>query len=321
MYNHKTISQAIFQQIKKAENILIICHQNPDGDALGSNLALLTYLLEQKKKVNSFCLDPLLDYFNFLPHNHLLTNDHRVFSKAYDTVIIVDSGNLEYAGVEKLITALTSDFTLINIDHHASNPGFGDINLVIRDASSTAEIIYRLFKDWNVDINNKIATALACGIITDTGGFINPATSYQALLATADLKNRGANIHKIIQITLKKININNLKLWGRALERLTKIDKYNLVYTYLIQDDFIECEVEESAVEGIANFLHILKEGEVIMVLREREKNLIKVSLRTSGNTDLSKFAQLFGGGGHKKSAGFSLSGRLVCDNNKLRVV
>ena len=321
MQNHKTISQAIYQQIAKAQNILLICHQGPDGDALGSNLALLNYLLKEKKQVTSFCLDPAPNFLNFLPNVELLTDDHRIFQQAYDTVIMVDCSNLEYAGVDGLMTAIPSKFTLINIDHHASNPDYGDFNLVLSEASSTAEIVYRLLKDWQADINSEIATSLATGIITDTHGFVNPATNYQTLAATADLKNKGANIHRIVQITLQQLNVNVLQLLGRALARLNKIEKYNLVYTYLTREDFLECEVDDSVMKGVANFLHILKEGEVLMVLREKEDNTIKASLRTTGQTDLAKLAEVFGGGGHQKAAGFSLSGKLVCDNNKLKIV
>lgn len=321
MQNNKTISKAIYEQLNKAQNILIVSHQGPDGDTLGSNLALTDYLLKQNKQVTSFCLDEASPAFNFLPYINRLTTDHTVFTKQYDTVIILDSSNLDYAGVENLITAISSKFTLINIDHHVSNTQYGDLNLVLDHASSTGEIIYRMFKDWQVEIDSNIATCLACGIITDTGGFLNPATSYQSLTIAADLKNKGANIYKIIQTTLKRTNVDNLKLWGRALERLTKIKKYNLVYTYITSEDFQECNVEESAVEGMTNFLHILEEGEIIMVLRQRKEGLIKASLRTTGTTDLSKLAKLFGGGGHQKAAGFSLNGQLVVQDNKLRVV
>ena len=322
MNNHKDISQSIKRHLEKAQSILIISHKKPDGDTLGANFALTDYLQGQGKSITSFCLDPLPNSFNFLPNSHLLTNDHLVFTKKYDLVIVLDSGSLPYAGVDKLLTALPNNFTLINIDHHASNPSYGDINLVISTAASTTEIIYRLFKDWSVNWTPDLATALVCGMITDTDGFMNPATNYSTLAATADLINHGANINQIAQITLSNQSIHNLKLWGRALSRLTKNLKYDLVYTYLTQKDFTECQTDDSAGEGIANFLHILKEAKIILVLSEIDNNLIKGSLRTTDdNTDLAKLAQALGGGGHKKASGFSLPGKLSYDNNKLRVV
>ncbi|MCD4760706.1 DHH family phosphoesterase [bacterium] len=320
MQNHKDVSEKIYQQIEKSKNILLVSHQKPDGDTLGSNLALLDYLLNKNKQVTSFCLDSVPQNYQFLPHSHLISNDHKIFTKKYDTVIVLDSGSLDYAGVDNLITAIPKKFVLINIDHHASNPGYGDVNLVFESASSTAEIIYRLLKDWDVDWTIDMATALACGLVTDTGGFKNPATSYQCLSATASLVQKGAKTHNIIQATLNRTEINSLKLWGRALERLKKIEKYNIIYTWITQQDFIECQVDETATEGIANFLHVLKDGKIIMVLRETTDQQIKGSLQTTTDIDLTKLATAFGGGGHKKAAGFSLPGKLVYDNNKLRI-
>ena len=322
MNDYKDTSQSIKDLLQKAEDILIISHQKPDGDTLGANLAMTTYLLSQDKKVTSFCLDPLPATFNFLPQSHLLTDDHLVFAKQYDLVIILDSGSLSYAGVDKLLTALSNDFIMINIDHHASNSDYGDLNLVIPTAASTTEIIYRLFKDWNIKWTTSLATALVCGLITDTGGFMNPATNYSTLTAAADLINHGANISQVSQITLFNQNINSLRLWGMALSRLTRNPKYDLVYTYLTQKDFDNCQADESATEGIANFLHILREAKIVLLLRETGDGLIKGSLRTtSDHIDLAKLAQILGGGGHKKASGFSLPGRLTYDNNKLRVI
>ncbi|MCB9802914.1 bifunctional oligoribonuclease/PAP phosphatase NrnA [Candidatus Nomurabacteria bacterium] len=321
MHEYQAISQKIKAEIARAQTILVISHQKPDGDTLGSNLAFSQILKQQGKTVTSFCLDQVPELFQFLPHHEQVTNNHLVFSKHYDLVIVVDSGSLNYAGVELLITAL-KDYKLINIDHHASNPLYGDVNLVIPTASSCAEVIYRLLKDWQIKINSEVATLLACGMITDTGGFINPATSYQVLQAAADLIAQGANLSQISKITLGNKNVNNLKLWGRAFSRLQYVKKYNLVYTFITQKDFLECETDENSAEGISNFLHVLQDAKIILVLKESIDGQIKGSLRTTeDDIDLSKLAGIFGGGGHKKASGFALPGRLSYDKNKLRII
>jgi phosphoesterase RecJ-like protein len=320
MENHKNISEKIKQELDKAKNILLISHQKPDGDTLGSNLALLAYLKEKNKNVVSFCLHPIPDNFKFLPNEHLITDKHKIFGQSYDLVITLDCANLEYAGVDKLITALPLTYKLINIDHHITNPNFGDINLVIPEASSTAEVLYRLFKDWQITWNSDIATSISCGMITDTNGFKNAATSYKCLDAASEMIKQGARPHNIIKATLTNTNINNLRIWGRALERLKKSEKYDIVYTWINQNDFKECQVDESSTEGIINFLHVLKNAKIIMTLTEMKNNTIKTSLRTTTDIDLTKLAGIFGGGGHKKAAGFSLPGRLVCDKNKVRI-
>lgn len=321
MLNYHVLSQAILQEIKKAEKILIISHQKPDGDTLGANLALRKYLANLGKDVHSFCDSEIPDYLKFLPDSHLVSNEHILFTKKFDLVITVDCATIELTAAEKLLTILPQPYQLINIDHHNSNPLYADINLVLTEACSTAEVIYRLFEDWLADIDQDMATNLACGLITDTGGFKNPATSYQSLNIAAKLFKQGANLHQLLKITNRSKNINNLILWGRALERLEKNKKYNLVFTWLTQDDLVETSNDESAIEGISNFLHILKEGQIILVLTETKDNVIKGSLRTTSEIDVSKIAQIFGGGGHKKAAGFSLPGRLEYVNNRLIVV
>lgn len=321
MQNHKTTSQAIYQQLEEAKDILIVSHQKPDGDTLGANFALHKLLKKQGKNIKSFCLDPVPENLRFLPNSHDLSTDHKLFTKKYDTIIVVDSGSLDYAGIDGLISAVPSDYTLINIDHHASNPHYGDINLVITDASSTAEVLYRLFSDWDIAWDEEIANSLVCGIVTDTGGLKNPATTYRALDAVADLVTKGANPHQIMNLTINNVDIASLRLWGRALKRLRKNKKYDLVYTFVTQQDLADCGATDSASEGLANFLHILKEGSISMVLKETKDGMVKASLRTTSNIDLSKLAQAFGGGGHKKAAGFSLPGKLVYDKNKLRII
>lgn len=320
MLNYHAVSQTILQAIKKADKILIISHQKPDGDTLGANLALRKYLANINKDVHSFCDSEIPDYLKFLPGSHLVTSDHLLFTKKFDLVITVDCATIELTAAQHLLATLPAH-QLINIDHHSSNPHYGDTNIVLTEASSTAEVMYRLFEHWQINFDQEIATNLACGLITDTSGFKNPATSYQALNVAAKLFSHGANLHQLLKITNRSQNIDHLILWGRALERLQKVEKYNLVFTYLTQADLVETNNDESAIGGISNFLHILKEGQIILVLTETKNNLIKGSLRTTTEIDVAKIAQLFGGGGHKKAAGFSLPGRLVYDNNRLRVV
>lgn len=320
MLNYHSTSQAILQEIKKAEKILIISHQKPDGDTLGANLALRKYLANLGKDVHSFCDSEIPDYLKFLPGSHLVSHDHLLFTKKFDLVITVDCATIQLTAAEQLLEIMPPHL-LINIDHHSSNPEYADLNLVLTEASSTAEVIYRLLADWQITFDQEIATNLACGLITDTSGFKNPATSYSALNIAAKLFQHGANLHQLLKITNRSQNIDHLILWGRALERLQKVEKYNLVFTYLTQADLVETNNDESAIGGISNFLHILKEGQIILVLTESKNNMIKGSLRTTSEIDVAKIAQIFGGGGHKKAAGFSLPGRLEYVNNRLKVV
>lgn len=312
----------ISEAVASAENILIISHAKPDGDTLGAAFALTNYLLNLNKNITNFCLDAAPEMFSFLPNIHRLKTDHLVFTTKYDLVIVVDSGSLAYAGVDKLMTALQPGFTLVNIDHHASNAHYADINLVITEAASCTEVLFYLFHALKIKFTSDIATCLLCGLVTDTGGFVNPATQYHTLEAASVLVKYGANLWQVLQNTAYRQNINNLKLWGLAFSRLKKVAKYDLVYTFLTQEDFISCEADESATEGISNFLHILKEAKIILVLKETSDGYVKGSMRTAeDDIDLAKFCQILGGGGHKKAAGFSLPGRLAYDKNTLTIV
>ncbi len=321
MENFKQISQNIKDHIDEAEKILLICHYNPDGDALGAILAMANYLTEQEKQLTAWCFDPLPANFSWLPNSQLLTDSHLIFTKSYDLVIILDCGNYSRTKAEDLLAVLPPHIK-INIDHHPSNDNFGDINLVLPQASSTTEILHRLLKDWNEDVSQNVATCLACGLVTDTGGFVNAATNYLTLETAGDLIKAGVSLNRIISITSGSQSINNLKLWGVALARLKKNNKYGLIYTWLTREDFTNCELTGDRTEGLANFLQTIKEARIILVLAETEDGFIKGSLRTTeNNIDLNKLAGLLGGGGHQKAAGFRLPGRLHYDNNKLKIV
>jgi len=321
MQNHKHVSQAIKSRLEPAQRVLFIAHKKPDGDAIGSNLGLAHYLEKIGKEVHCFCDDQVPNDLKFLPKTTLFTDDHTIFSQKFDIVFVLDCATLNLAGVQDLIKVLPGDPVIINIDHHISNPRFGHINLVIDDASSTAEVVYRLLKDWQIDWHPDIAHCLACGLITDTGGLKNPATTYRTLHVASELIGHGADVYKVVRQTMRKSDPNKLKLIGRALERLQKVEKYGLVYTYILQKDYQECGLTDGDSEGIANLLHILNEGNLVLVLRESKENEVKGSLRTIRDIDLSRLAGLFGGGGHRQASGFSLPGRLVYDNNKLKIV
>ena len=201
----------------------------------------------------------------------------------------------------------------INIDHHVTNGNHGEHNLVIDDASSTCEVLHH-FLDYKKAINKNIAACLLTGIITDTGGFQNMATTPLAVSIASRLMKKGVNINQITKFTLQQKPVNTLKLWGRALSRLKINKKDNVISTIITKKDLDDCNANEEALEGISNFLNEMDEAQngVVMVLSERELGIIKGSLRTTNELiDVSKLAIILGGGGHKKAAGFSIDGNL----------
>lgn len=307
------IAQKINSALKQAENILIVSHKNPDGDTLSSACALMQYLRTLEVNHTAFCATPINPLMRFLPHIEYFVTDHALFERMqFDTIVVLDSGDLAYAGVAHLIAALPYEPTIINIDHHITNARYGHHNLVISDAASTTEVLYRFFKANNIALDTHIATCLMTGLITDTDHFSNPATSASALQTGAELLRAGANLNLIRGWTLRNHSIKSLKLWGRVFSRLAKNPEHDIAYTVITLKDQKEFDITDKDMEGIANFLNTIGEAKIALLLKEQENGTVKGSFRTTdNNTDVAALAKSLGGGGHKKAAGFTIQGRL----------
>ncbi|MCX6785683.1 MAG: DHH family phosphoesterase [Candidatus Komeilibacteria bacterium] len=329
MLEHASIIYKIKEELGQARRVLVVAHQHPDGDGLGALSALGLYLKAQSKEYRLFCVDQPGEAYNFLPLNHEITTNPEVFKDSFDAIIVVDSGDLKYAGIEQYLNKSNCG-VLINIDHHVSNNQFGDVNLVLTGASSASEIVYQLFRAWQFPINKEVATALLNGIIFDTGVFSNSATTLSALETASHLLNLGARAGEINANTLRNKSLGMLKLWGRAFERLDFNQQYNWAFTVLTQADFAECGVAGEAGDGLTNFFNELAGVKVVLVLIELPDCLIKGSLRaTSEDVDLSEIAKRWGspkfggagGGGHKKAAGFTIAGRLLYNEGRWQII
>lgn len=303
------IAKQIHNEIQKLDNFLLVAHQNPDGDTL-SSISSFSQMLEQiGKKYSLFCKTIVPKQFEYLKNIHLTSKDPEIWSEQYDAIIVFDSGDLAYAGVDEFIKKQKNPL-VINIDHHTSNLRFGEHNLVVDNLSSTVEVIYNYFLVNKVKINSDIATSLLTGLITDTDNFSNAATSKEALSMASYLINKGAKFKKIHDHVVMDKNVAILKLWGIVLNRLEIHEKTDIVYTYIKQEDLSKCGVTEEEIGGLSNMMNHLKEGKAIFVFREKPSGNIKASTRTTlEGVDLSKIAGLFGGGGHKKAAGFEIPG------------
>lgn len=310
----KQLHQRIISILAGARRVLIVSHRKPDGDTIGAALALAHYCNRIGKPYSCFCIDAPAPYLQFLPKAHEVKNDPNAWvAPDLDVVVVVDAGDLQYAGVDQLVTTIPGKYTLINIDHHVTNPGYGQVNLVDSTASSTCEIVYHLLDSVQA-VDRNIATCLLTGLITDTGSFSNLATTASAVDVAAKLLAKGANLPQISRQALQYRPYNTLKLWGRALERLHEDPSTGMVVTAVTLDDIHECNADDEAVSGISNFLNGLDQAaeKIILVLTESQPGLVKGSLRTTNPLlDVTEFAKLYGGGGHKKAAGFSVAGTL----------
>ena len=308
----KHIAKQIHDHItNKATKIIVVPHQNPDGDAVGAATAFMEYLLHHGKKAVIFCTTPVGEKWKFLHHADQITSDPSVFKDPeVDTIVMLDSGDLRYAGVDELLKDHKA--LLINIDHHATNELYGHLNMVDPTAASTTEVLYRLFKHTNTPFNQHSATSLLTGFYYDTDSFTNAATSADAMGIASELMRAGGNVHAVQSNTIKNRSLTSLKFLGTVLSRLQEYEPLGLTYTYITKEDMKENKVTEADGEGIANLLNNLGDTRMALILREIDDGKVKASFRTiHHDVDVAVIAKKFGGGGHKKAAGFTTTGTI----------
>lgn len=310
----------IWETVLAAKRPLLISHKKPDGDTLGAMLAFGNALDSVNTVHTRFCLDEVPAPYRFMPGSYSVTSDARqvIFARP-EVVILFDAGDLVFTGVHELISRILPKPTIINIDHHHTNSRFGDLNAVVTDAASTTEVVHRLLSANNILIDQNIATCLMTGLCTDTGNFTNPATTTSALKLGGELLARGAKFGSIFRALWKNKSVSSLKLWGIALERLRF--KGEVASTALFDRDLEECGSDEEATEGISNFLSSVLDVPIVLVLRETSLGQIKGSYRTTVDRDVSALAAVYGGGGHKKAAGFTIDGKIEEARDEWRVV
>lgn len=304
------IYKKIEQTIKGSNKALIVAHEKPDGDALGSVFAMARYLGKLKKDFQIF-LNGNNGFSDTAFLQHIIPVEE-IDYKNIDLIIVLDSGDLSRTGLSDALDNWGGKVKMINIDHHISNDYFGDINLVNPKASSTTQIIMKMLEYFNFNIDKRLAKALLLGILTDTDNFSNKGTTPEAFKAAAKLLKKGANISKI-NFGKRGKKVDALKIWGNSFKRLKKNDKYGAIYTLITKEELKMAEEEgfSENVEDLVNFFNNLKDSRFALVLKEQEDD-IKVSLRTThDDVDVARLASFFGGGGHKKAAGFSIKGKI----------
>lgn len=304
------IAKQIYHAILSAKRVLLVPHQNPDGDALGAVTAMAGFLSNLDKQFEIFCATDFAKNLSYLPQIDHVHTDAEIWEKPFDLIMVFDSGDLRYAGIQDYIDGLSYTPKIANIDHHITNEKYGTYNLVQTTASSTSEIVYQFFLINHVNIDHNIATSLLTGIITDTDNFTNSATSSKAIDAASKLIRMGAHFDIIKSHIYKSTPLAAFQLWGRIFSRLTKHEDLGIVYTYLKHDDLKEFDLADDDVAGMTNFLNAISDGHAGMILKEHPDGFVKGSFRTTrDDVDVSKMAQHFGGGGHRKAAGFKVDG------------
>jgi len=300
----------VLRELQEADKLVVVTHENPDGDALGSLIAMQGILSAIGKDCLMFIAQsdlPLPQEYTFLPLQNLITEPPADLAER--TLVFLDCGNLERNPAE----AFREDrFHILNIDHHHDNTRFGTINLVVDDASCTAEIVWELMHELEVVPTSTVAEALYVGLITDTGRFMYENTGRIAHLMAADLIDAGVDVHAIYRRVYEDMPYGKLALLARGLANVERYDEGRLTMSALTATDFSDSEAEESFSEGVIDHLRAVEGTQVAALVRDRIGNpevahMRKVSLRSgSEGIDVSVIARAQGGGGHKQAAGFS---------------
>jgi bifunctional oligoribonuclease and PAP phosphatase NrnA len=294
-------------EIRAADKFLLTTHENPDGDALGSLLAMHRILESLGKDSVMFLAAkefPLPVEYRFLPLEEVF---HEPPADIADRVVIfLDCGNIDRMPVDFL---RDGDNKVINIDHHHDNTRFGTINLVDVNASSTAEILYDLAGILGVELTPGIANALYVGLVTDTGRFMYENTDARSHRMAAGLIEAGVPVNDVYRRLYEHAPIEKLKLLAHALDRSELRDHGRLAVTYISTEDYVSTGASEALTEGIIDHLRTVDGAAVAAVVRDQQdsgRSARKVSMRsTDGRVDVSAIAHAHGGGGHRRAAGF----------------
>jgi len=299
--------QAVADVLRSHERFLVVGHENPDGDALGSLLAAALGLRALGKHVVTYVAGtgPMPAEYRFLDLSEVL---RELPADIEDRILLaVDCANERR--IAEGTEAVTRARFVVDVDHHHDNSRFGDVNLVVPDASSTAEVIRDVLRELDVELTPQIAEALYVGLVTDTGRFQYTNTTPKALRLAAELVEAGADVHGIFQHVYETVQFAKLKLLARALERAQIYDGGRLVVSYLLRSDFADIGAAEAYSEGIIDYLRAVEGAEMAALIREppSKDGIRKASLRSSADElDVSSIARKAGGGGHRQAAGFS---------------
>jgi phosphoesterase RecJ-like protein len=304
----QTDLETIADAIRKHDRFLVTTHENPDGDALGSLLAMTLALRELGKDAAMYLFGevPIPKEYEFMKFAELLRGPNPDVTDR--VVVAVDAANERRLGPQEDLLK-TASF-VIDIDHHHDNTRFGDVNLIVGSASSTGEILRDLFRELGVELTPEIAEGLYIAVVTDTGRFQYANTTAKALRLAAELVEAGADVHRVFQGVYENVAFAKLKLVARALENAQVFDGGRVIVSHLERSDFDKAGAEEPYSEGIIDYLRAVEGAEIAALIREpptQNGPTRRISLRTTTEgIDVSQIARKSGGGGHKQAAGFS---------------
>ena len=300
--------RAVAEALRSHDRFLVATHENPDGDALGSAIAMTLALRRMGKQAN-----PYLWGDRPLPHEYAFMELEGIRRELPDdyadyVLLAVDCAKADRLGEDPRI--LAEPKLIVDVDHHHDNTRFGAVNLIVADASSTGEILRDVLRELGVELTPEIAEALYIALVTDTGRFQYANTTPKALRLAAELVEAGADVHKVFQGVYESVEFAKLKLLARALDHARIYEGGRVVVSYLERDDYDAVGATEPYAEGIIDYLRAVEGAELAVMIREPPTDggpRHRISLRSSTDVlDVSAIARKSDGGGHRQAAGFS---------------
>ena len=304
----------ILEEIKKAQTIVVLTHESPDGDAISSSLSVMHAVAQLGKEADVIIPEYSKD-FKFLPGSEKILQKGRY--ENYDLAISVDCTDLKrLEGAEEYFETAK---TTIEIDHHSVNAMYADYNYVDPAAPSCCQVLIAMFEYYGVEITKDLATCILTGIITDTGGFQWGGVSPETFEFAAELIRKGAKIKEICRIALRQKSKVHCELEKLVYNRLEYFEDEKIALAYLTLEDYKNLNTEMGDDEGLVEMLRDIEGVEVAVLLKEKEgANGFKISLRSHETINVSDVALLLGGGGHRGAAGCFISGTVEQAKNKI---
>ena len=305
------------EALRSAGRVLLTCHVNPDGDAVGSLVALAHIAQDMDCDVRLIFFSPLPDFLNWLPLPAPTVSQLSELGEwVPDLVIFADCGDADRAGSELAAVALKrpplpaedwQNVRTVNIDHHRSNPGFADINWVEPERSATGELVGMLAESLDIALGGNLGVSLYMAIASDTGNFTYSNTSSDCLALASRIVDAGLDVGRFTERFENNWSIGRMHLWGRLMSEIELHEDGAVSLCVVPRRYFDEFGLDKAALDGFASLLRRLRGVRVGIFIREDAPGLCKVSLRSMGDVDVQAVAALFGGGGHKAAAGADL--------------
>ena len=302
----KTIAR-VLEEIRKHQRFCIIGHQRPDGDCIGSQIALTLALQNDARDVVCWNQDPVPHKLQFLDPSHIMSCP--TAEQPFDCVIAVDSASLDRVG--EVVDFISHRKVLINIDHHASNTRYGDLNWIAPAEPSSGELVYRLLKAARWPIKNQIADCLFTAISTDTGSFQYPTTRPSTYVIAGDLVSKGADLSTICDEVYQSYPLPRVKLLKHVYNQFKLTNDNEIAYFWLRPADYHRTGATRDDTEGLIDHIRNIEPVVVACLFEELEPEVIRISLRSkSPLVNVSDIAKQFSGGGHKAAAGARVTGK-----------